>query len=296
LVPCIEVYITDECSGENQWVLAEPVSRVISSDGYEYLSVEYEFDGEHYTEDFGPERVRRRGELESVLELYEEEVTDVTSTEDIQGSSVSTSTYRIGFDKAVDKQGTVLQSVESKRAGRIKNAWQATGHWVCEHGVFLLAHQECRCLQDEKGKDECNVLALANPAAQRRSSEENKQSALRHERSHLAVAKDLTERTSAHVIHQINQEPVDEHLREHGARKINQEDHHFTRDSARAQEKVVAAASAWSASFFRLALRQVQLILPGLPEHELYLPTKDPDLVSLNSSIRADVPIGDEAV
>merc|ERR1719356_1381611 len=28
------------------------------------------------------------------------------------------------------------------------NAWQRSGHWVCKHGAFLLAHQECRCLEE----------------------------------------------------------------------------------------------------------------------------------------------------
>lgn len=292
-MPCIEVYITDESSGESHWVSAEPISQVICSEGYDYLSAEYDFDGEYYTEDFGPERVRRRGQLESVLELWEE-ACDVTSTTDIKDAIEQMSTYKIGLDNDVDKQGPVLQSFESKKECKVKNAWRASGHWVCQHGVFLLSHQECRCLEDDNGKGECNVVEQANPAAQRRSSDEKMQSASRHVSSHEAVAERFKELASADEEWKMFQEPAAEHLKTHEERKIVQAD----RELPRTQEMVVAAASAWSAAAFRLALRQVQLILPGLPEPELYLPTKDPNILSLDSSLKRaiDVPIGDEAV
>lgn len=68
--PCIQVYVDDEESGVSKWVDAVPQSRVVNANGVDaYLSVQYNWDGESYDEDFGPEKVRRRGETRTVKEM-----------------------------------------------------------------------------------------------------------------------------------------------------------------------------------------------------------------------------------
>merc|ERR1711963_1153603 len=67
--PCIEVYVVDDDTGVGKWVEAEPQSRVVDKAGKDaYLCVEYEWDGEFYVQDFGPQHVRRRGQTITVLQ------------------------------------------------------------------------------------------------------------------------------------------------------------------------------------------------------------------------------------
>merc|ERR1712087_237285 len=69
--PSIEVYVEDEDTGRGRWVDAEPQSRVVDKSGRDaYLCAEYEWDGEFYVQDFGPQHVRRRGQKTTVFELF----------------------------------------------------------------------------------------------------------------------------------------------------------------------------------------------------------------------------------
>lgn len=65
--PQIEVLVVD---GERTaWVAGHPRTRVVNPQGQDaWLAVEYPWDGTSYDEDFGPDRVRRRGETVTVLE------------------------------------------------------------------------------------------------------------------------------------------------------------------------------------------------------------------------------------
>mmetsp|Transcript_58322 Transcript_58322/g.148093 ORF Transcript_58322/g.148093 Transcript_58322/m.148093 type:complete len:436 (-) Transcript_58322:49-1356(-) len=75
--PCIEVYVVDEDTGVGRWTNAEPQSRVVDKTGRDaYLCVEYEWDGEYYVQDFGPQHVRRRGHKETVFSLFEQAQAD----------------------------------------------------------------------------------------------------------------------------------------------------------------------------------------------------------------------------
>lgn len=70
--PSIEVYVVDDDSGRGRWVNAEPQSRVVDKSGRDaYLCVEYDWDGELYVQDFGPQHVRRRGETQTVFQFVE---------------------------------------------------------------------------------------------------------------------------------------------------------------------------------------------------------------------------------
>merc|ERR1712232_1359223 len=70
--PSIEVFVVDDDTGVGRWVEAEPQSRVVDKSGRDaYLCVEYEWDGEYYVQDFGPQHVRRRGQLETVFALFD---------------------------------------------------------------------------------------------------------------------------------------------------------------------------------------------------------------------------------
>jgi len=74
--PCIEVYVVDEETDEGRWVRAEPQSRVVDKNGRDaYLCVEYEWDGEFYVQDFGPQNVRRRGDKKTVFDVFEDKDT-----------------------------------------------------------------------------------------------------------------------------------------------------------------------------------------------------------------------------
>jgi len=67
----IEVYVTDEDSGESRWCEAEPQFRVVDKEGHDaYLCAEYEWDGEFYVQDFGPHHVRKRGQDMTVFQLF----------------------------------------------------------------------------------------------------------------------------------------------------------------------------------------------------------------------------------
>lgn len=69
--PSIEVFVVDEDSGEKRWCPAEPQSRVVDKTGRDaYLCAEYEWDGEYYAQDFGPQHVRRRNSDKTVFELF----------------------------------------------------------------------------------------------------------------------------------------------------------------------------------------------------------------------------------
>jgi len=68
--PCIEVFVEDEDTGDSRWVRAEPQNRVVDPHGNDtFLCAEYEWDGEYYNQDFGPQHVRRRGAKYTVKEL-----------------------------------------------------------------------------------------------------------------------------------------------------------------------------------------------------------------------------------
>merc|ERR1712063_38106 len=72
--PCIEVFVEDEDTGDNRWVPAEPQNRVVDPSGKDtFLCAEYEWDGELYNQDFGPQHVRRRGDTRTVKELLAKE-------------------------------------------------------------------------------------------------------------------------------------------------------------------------------------------------------------------------------
>lgn len=72
--PQIEVYVIDEDTGLRRWCEAEPQSRVVDPSGRDaYLCVEYEWDGEYYTQDFGPQHVRRRGKQQTVFDSFKME-------------------------------------------------------------------------------------------------------------------------------------------------------------------------------------------------------------------------------
>merc|ERR1712151_788899 len=69
--PCIEVFAVDDDSGEHRWCAAEPQTRVQDKSGNDaYLQAEYEWDGEFYVQDFGPQHVRRRGETSTVQDYF----------------------------------------------------------------------------------------------------------------------------------------------------------------------------------------------------------------------------------
>lgn len=70
--PCIEVYVQDDDDGaEPRWCLAEPQFRVVNKDGNDaYLCAEYEWDDEFYVQDFGPQHVRKRGQTQTVADLF----------------------------------------------------------------------------------------------------------------------------------------------------------------------------------------------------------------------------------
>lgn len=71
--PVIQVYVVDDETGRGKWCEAEPMSRVVDKSGRDaYLSAEYEWEhGEVYVQDFGPQHVRRRGETQTVIQLFE---------------------------------------------------------------------------------------------------------------------------------------------------------------------------------------------------------------------------------
>merc|ERR1719296_146492 len=70
--PVIEVWVVDDDSGIGRVVQGEPQSRVVDKSGRDaYLCAEYEWDGEYYAQDFGPQHVRRRHQTETVIQFLE---------------------------------------------------------------------------------------------------------------------------------------------------------------------------------------------------------------------------------
>lgn len=81
--PCIEVYVVDEDTGTGRWVNAEPQSRVVDKSGRDaYLCAEYQWDGEYYVQDFGPQHVRRRCQKETVFQQFEQTAEQSGETSD----------------------------------------------------------------------------------------------------------------------------------------------------------------------------------------------------------------------
>mmetsp|Transcript_8667 Transcript_8667/g.15605 ORF Transcript_8667/g.15605 Transcript_8667/m.15605 type:complete len:613 (-) Transcript_8667:180-2018(-) len=69
---CIEVYVEDEETGSSRWVAATPQTRVVNKQGHDaFLTVQYEWDGEVYDQDFEPHHVRRRGFTKTVKEMID---------------------------------------------------------------------------------------------------------------------------------------------------------------------------------------------------------------------------------
>mmetsp|Transcript_63079 Transcript_63079/g.137059 ORF Transcript_63079/g.137059 Transcript_63079/m.137059 type:complete len:339 (-) Transcript_63079:42-1058(-) len=80
--PSIEVYVEDEDTNEARWCQAEPQSRLVDKQGNDaYLCAEYDWDGELYVQDFGPEHVRRRGQKATVAALFAQSVQGSTSSQ-----------------------------------------------------------------------------------------------------------------------------------------------------------------------------------------------------------------------
>merc|ERR1712048_1431540 len=70
--PCVEVYVFDDDTGVGRWVKGKPQSRVVDEAQRDaYLCVEYEWDGEYYVQDFGPQHVRQLGQKTTVLTAFE---------------------------------------------------------------------------------------------------------------------------------------------------------------------------------------------------------------------------------
>lgn len=68
--PCIEVFVEDEDTGESRWVDGEPQNRVVNANGNDvFINVEYEWEGEFFNQDFGPQHVRKQGDTRTVMEL-----------------------------------------------------------------------------------------------------------------------------------------------------------------------------------------------------------------------------------
>jgi len=84
--PSVEVWVFDDDTGEGRWVNAEPQSRVVDKSGKDaYLCAEYEWDGEYYMQDFGPEHVRKRGSRQTV----EDELKTPEPTEDLESTRLA---------------------------------------------------------------------------------------------------------------------------------------------------------------------------------------------------------------
>jgi len=67
--PSIEVWVLDDEVNVGRWVPAQPQSRVVDKAGKDaYLCAEYNWDGEFYVQDFGPQHVRKQGDKKSVLQ------------------------------------------------------------------------------------------------------------------------------------------------------------------------------------------------------------------------------------
>eukprot|EP00930_Biecheleria_cincta_P082515 TRINITY_DN72235_c0_g1_i1.p1 TRINITY_DN72235_c0_g1~~TRINITY_DN72235_c0_g1_i1.p1 ORF type:complete len:440 (+),score=72.99 TRINITY_DN72235_c0_g1_i1:88-1407(+) len=79
--PSIEVWVFDDDANIGRWVSAQPQSRVVDKTGRDaYLCAEYNWDGEFYVQDFGPQHVRKQGEKRSVLQQLTGGGVDMDST------------------------------------------------------------------------------------------------------------------------------------------------------------------------------------------------------------------------
>merc|ERR1712066_189803 len=69
--PGIEVLIYND-TGSTVWVKAKPQERIVDPQTGKdtHLNAHYYWDGDEYTEDFGPDRVRRCGETITVAEFF----------------------------------------------------------------------------------------------------------------------------------------------------------------------------------------------------------------------------------
>lgn len=59
----LEVYVVDAQLKRSEWVTALPQMCVIDGYGEKYLCAEYTWDGERFSEDFGTDRIRRKGDV-----------------------------------------------------------------------------------------------------------------------------------------------------------------------------------------------------------------------------------------
>lgn len=67
--PRIEVWVEGECV--SLWTEGVPQTIVVDGNqNHAFLCVEYEWDGDKYVQDFGPEHVRRRGETDTVYDIF----------------------------------------------------------------------------------------------------------------------------------------------------------------------------------------------------------------------------------
>jgi len=83
----IEVFVTDEDSGDSRWCQAQPQFRVVDKEGHDaYLCAEYNWDGEYYVQDFGPHHVRKRGQDMTVFELFSMDPSTTNDTDFMQGT------------------------------------------------------------------------------------------------------------------------------------------------------------------------------------------------------------------
>lgn len=109
--PCIEVWVVDDDTGVGRWVEAEPQSRVVDKSGRDaYLCVEYDWDGEYYVQDFGPQHVRRRGQKETVFQVFDRQQADGGGYEDLDRTRLAP-----GRSRANDTGGGVSAFLEDSR-------------------------------------------------------------------------------------------------------------------------------------------------------------------------------------
>jgi len=111
---CVEVYVEDEETGGSRWVAATPQTRVVNKQGHDtFLTVQYEWDGEVYDQDFEPHHVRRRGFTKTVKEMIDSgtanEVPPPARTNTQPGAGVdldNTMIDRSMLDKTVVSKGS----------------------------------------------------------------------------------------------------------------------------------------------------------------------------------------------
>jgi len=296
--PMIEVYVTDEDTSEGIWVEAEPIGRILNKDGFDaFLSVEYLWDGEYYTEDFGPRRVRYRGQFETVYELLDESgfVDDETDLPEDSSDEDSCDDLLCG---------NCEPSITT-------NAWQRSGHWVCEHGTFLLAHQECRCLEDDadellmqdiidsrsaeqvqatasNGSADCGHAQVQQSASTERHADDKVEQYVAQQTQSTDIASkcDVTEgyAHSGNTGTSPSQRWPSLWWSSNSAKRTSRADWQLPRDCDKSQSKIVGIASA-----------PVRMIMSGIDAFGWTEPKSSGMFVS-TSSVEAAMPVGDEAV